>query len=173
MVLQGKVIREKTRGILLEIIQDREITENLEKGIYNYTIWCSKKRFQLCNWDNQIFTEIYKNKMKQICANLLPKSYINNVNLLTKLKNKEMLPHEVAFYSPCELFPECWDKIIQEKKKRDSMLSEIDFGQATNQFKCSRCKNNKTTYYTAQTRSADEPETIFITCLTCGKRTIK
>ena len=49
-------------------------------------------------------------------------------------------------------------------------MCEIDFGQATNQFRCMKCKGNKTTYYTMQTRSADEGETIFITCLNCGKR---
>ncbi len=40
----------------------------------------------------------------------------------------------------------------------------------TDEFKCKRCKSRKTTYYEMQTRSADEPMTIFITCLTCGNR---
>lgn len=173
MSLRGDELRLKTRQILEEIIQDKYITDNLEKGIYNYSIHCAKKRYQLCVWDNDIFVDIYKNKLKQICSNLIPNSYVKNKSLIRRLKDKEMLPHEVAFYTPCQLFPECWEKIIQEKRKKDSMLSEIDFGQATNQFTCSRCKGNKTTYYTAQTRSADEPETIFITCLTCGKRTLK
>ena len=53
---------------------------------------------------------------------------------------------------------------------KPNMMCEIDFGQATNQFRCMKCKGNKTTYYTMQTRSADEGETIFITCLNCGKR---
>lgn len=173
MSLRGDELRLKSRQILEEIIQDRYITDNLEKGIFNYTIHIAKKRYQLCVWDNDIFVDIYKNKLKQICSNLIPNSYVNNKSLIRRLKDREMLPHEIAFYTPCQLFPECWEKIIQEKRKRDSMLSEIDFGQATNQFTCARCKGNKTTYYTAQTRSADEPETIFITCLTCGKRTLK
>ena len=37
------------------------------------------------------------------------------------------------------------------------------------QFTCSKCKSKKCTYYEMQTRSADEPATIFITCLDCGK----
>ena len=69
-----------------------------------------------------------------------------------------------------EIFPEHWENIIAEKKKKDAMMCEIDVGQATNQFRCGKCGGNKTTYYTMQTRSADEGETIFITCLTCGKR---
>ena len=39
----------------------------------------------------------------------------------------------------------------------------------TDQFKCGRCKQRKCTYYELQTRSADEPATIFVTCLDCGK----
>eukprot|EP01121_Diplochlamys_sp_Union-15-3_P017732 TRINITY_DN6303_c0_g1_i3.p1 TRINITY_DN6303_c0_g1~~TRINITY_DN6303_c0_g1_i3.p1 ORF type:complete len:348 (-),score=73.88 TRINITY_DN6303_c0_g1_i3:27-1070(-) len=37
-------------------------------------------------------------------------------------------------------------------------------------FTCGKCKGNKTTYYQLQTRSADEPMTVFITCTICGNR---
>ena len=40
----------------------------------------------------------------------------------------------------------------------------------TDQFECKRCKSRETAYYEVQTRSADEPMTIFITCLNCGNR---
>ena len=163
-------LRNKSLSILNHIIEDDYITKNVERGIFNYTIWKSKQRHEQCIWDNIYFQDIYKSKLKQICANLIPDSYIKNPNLLKKLKNKEYLPHEIVFASPETLFPERWEKIIQEKKKRDAVISEIDFGQATNQFTCARCKGNKTTYYTMQTRSADEAETIFITCLQCNRR---
>jgi len=168
--MEKKNIRNKSKLILDRIINDEFISINLEKGIYNYTIWKSKNRHEPCTWDNVCFINIYKNKLKQICANIIPNSYINNHNLLKKLRNKEFKPHEIAFLSPGQLFPEKWEKIVQEKKKRDAVMSEIDFGQATNQFTCVKCKGNKTTYYTMQTRSADEAETVFITCLQCGRR---
>jgi transcription elongation factor S-II len=38
------------------------------------------------------------------------------------------------------------------------------------EFKCSRCKSSKTTFHEKQTRSADEPMTVFVLCLNCGKR---
>ena len=41
---------------------------------------------------------------------------------------------------------------------------------ATDQFKCYKCKKRKCTYYEMQTRSADEPMTTFVTCLSCGNR---
>jgi transcription elongation factor S-II len=38
------------------------------------------------------------------------------------------------------------------------------------QFVCKKCKGDKTTSYSLQTRSADEPMTVFVCCLTCGNR---
>lgn len=38
------------------------------------------------------------------------------------------------------------------------------------EFTCRKCGQNKTTHYSLQTRSADEPMTVFVTCLTCGNR---
>jgi hypothetical protein len=37
-------------------------------------------------------------------------------------------------------------------------------------FTCRKCKKNKTTYQAKQTRSSDEPMTMFIRCLNCGHR---
>lgn len=37
-------------------------------------------------------------------------------------------------------------------------------------FTCGRCKSTKTTSTQKQTRSADEPMTVFVYCLNCGKR---
>ena len=37
-------------------------------------------------------------------------------------------------------------------------------------FKCGRCRGYKTTFYQMQTRSADEPMTVFVTCHTCNRR---
>lgn len=37
-------------------------------------------------------------------------------------------------------------------------------------YKCSKCGSQRTTNYQKQTRSSDEPMTVFITCRDCGKR---
>jgi transcription elongation factor S-II len=37
-------------------------------------------------------------------------------------------------------------------------------------FTCGRCKSTKTTSTQKQTRSADEPMTVFVLCINCGKR---
>ena len=61
-------------------------------------------------------------------------------------------------------------KVEDEKEKTEKVLYEKDSGGATDQFKCGKCKKRECTYYELQTRSADEPMTLFITCLNCGKR---
>lgn len=38
------------------------------------------------------------------------------------------------------------------------------------EFTCRKCKGTKTSHYAMQTRSSDEPMTIFVCCLTCGNR---
>ena len=72
--------------------------------------------------------------------------------------------------TPQEKFPEHWKELIDEKEKTDRVLYEVDTGGATDQFKCTKCNKRLCSYYELQTRSADEPMTIFITCLNCGKR---
>jgi transcription elongation factor S-II len=44
----------------------------------------------------------------------------------------------------------------------------IDDGKG--EFKCRKCKGTKTTHYAMQTRSSDEPMTVFVCCLGCGNR---
>ena len=45
-------------------------------------------------------------------------------------------------------------------------IKELEDGM----FRCGKCKSLKTTYTELQTRSADEPTSIFATCLSCGNK---
>jgi DNA-directed RNA polymerase subunit M/transcription elongation factor TFIIS len=38
------------------------------------------------------------------------------------------------------------------------------------EFQCRKCKGTKTSHYSMQTRSSDEPMTVFVCCLQCGNR---
>ena len=69
-----------------------------------------------------------------------------------------------------EINKEKWEKLIQEKIKRDKNLTEDTLCASTDEFKCYKCKQRKCTYYQLQTRSADEPMTTFVTCLNCGNK---
>jgi len=61
------------------------------------------------------------------------------------------------------------DKAWRMKEARND--HGLDVSQAmTDEYKCGRCKQRKCKYSQAQTRSADEPMTTFVTCLVCGNR---
>ncbi|TQD98616.1 hypothetical protein C1H46_015864 [Malus baccata] len=62
----------------------------------------------------------------------------------------------------------------ETKKLEEKALFECERGgppkATTDQFKCGRCGQRKTTYYQMQTRSADEPMTTYVTCVNCNNR---
>jgi DNA-directed RNA polymerase subunit M/transcription elongation factor TFIIS len=55
----------------------------------------------------------------------------------------------------------------------DLARQEIQMAQGLSQeteFQCRRCKSTRTSHYALQTRSSDEPMTIFVCCLNCKFR---
>ena len=168
--ITGKELRDNIRYKINSIVDDNTISENIEKGIYNFIIRQTTEKGILKKWDNQKFRCLYINKSRSVYSNIDKNCYIGNKRLLSRLKEGEFLPHQIAFMDKQHLFPENWKELIDEKYKRDRVLYEIDQGGATDEFKCTRWKQRKCTYYELQTRSADEPMTVFVTCLNCGKR---
>ena len=126
---------------------------NVERSIYNYTL-------KLCNdfnieksWNNYMFKHIYITRAIGIFQNLK-----NNVNLSTYITENK-LGKDVGFFNSRDF------KISTEEQTKPDLEPVID-----GLFKCPKCKGNKTTYYSVQLRSADEPMTNFITCLDCKNR---
>ena len=156
--------RNNVRSKLYKIIKNKNMCENLEKGIFNWSIREAKNKKIVRKWDNKMFSMIYLDRFQSIWLNISkPKSKI-----LIRLKKKEFKPHELALMSHQELEPERWRELIDSKIKRDKNATTVDMSAATDQFRCFKCKKSNCTYYQMQTRSADEPMTTFITCLLCG-----
>jgi folate-dependent phosphoribosylglycinamide formyltransferase PurN len=68
-----------------------------------------------------------------------------------------------------DLYPSKWKESFELQQLREKSQLEGNKSMATDQFLCTRCWKRECTYYEMQTRSADEPMTIFITCVNCGK----
>ena len=150
----------------LNVILDNEVNaRNLEKGIYNYSLKEATNKKIIKKWDNAFFVQIYIDRVRSIYCNLT-----NNKYLLESLNKNDIKAHQIAFMTHQELNPEKWDKLIQQKIKRDKYKYETNLEAATDTFKCRKCYSNKCTYYQMQTRSADEPMTTFVTCINCGNR---
>jgi transcription elongation factor S-II len=69
-----------------------------------------------------------------------------------------------------ELCPKKWEELIAAKAIKDKNKFEQNMEAMTDTFTCRKCKSKKCSYYAMQTKSADEPMTLFITCLNCGAR---
>ena len=89
--------------------------------------------------------------------------------MISLILNKEILPQELAFMTHQELDANMWKELIDKKIKRDDSKFNVNIESSTSLFTCKKCGSKKCTYYELQIRSADEPATIFITCLECGK----
>ena len=162
-------LREKILTKIGKIVDDDLISQNIETGIYNSTIREADERGILKKWENTHFSRLYLLKSISVYANLDPKKYIGNTELLKKIKSKEVQPYNVAFLSHTEMMPSRWKDILDKKQKIDRLKYETRTEIATDLYRCGYCKQRKCTYYQLQTRSADEPMTTFVTCLNCGK----
>lgn len=144
--------------------------KDLEIGLFNWCLEQCDLYKTAKNWKNPRFVILYKDKARSICANLDAGSYITNNRLLVRVKEKEFKPHDIPFMRPQNVFPEKWAAVLDEKMKRDMHVFEEKPKAMTKEFRCGKCKKRDCVYQELQVRSADEPMTLFITCLNCGNK---
>ncbi len=142
---------------------------SLERSIFEVTFQRAQKNYTPLNWRAPLFCEAYRQTVRMILCNLHPKSPINNPRLLRRIQEGELTLAELPGLTSYEMYPENWFALKDKLLQREQKILEGNKSRATNQFECRRCHKRECTYYELQTRSADEPMTIFITCLNCGK----
>ena len=128
---------------------------NIEKSIFNKSLLYATKHDIEKNWSNKIFEHIYKQKYVSVMLDLKNK----DTNLIHKIESKQIFSKDIAGLSPEEIYPENWKHV-----------EFVDDNVEDGIFQCKKCKSRKTTYYSLQTRSSDEPMTNFITCIECKNR---
>ena len=125
--------------------------QNIEKSIYNSTIqYCTNKDIEL-DWQNSLFSHIYKSKVSTILNEMK-----TNTDFVTRINNKTIQTKDIGYLK--------YNEFSSEK------INLVDTKVEDGIFQCSKCSSKKTTYYSLQTRSADEPMTNFITCTQCKHR---
>lgn len=107
--------------------------------------------------------QIYLNHLRSILINL-------NDKWIAAINSGEIQSHKLAFMNHQELDYDRWAQMIDMKSKRDKNKFEVNIAASTDTYTCRKCKNNQCTYYQMQTRSADEPMTLYISCVCCGNR---
>jgi transcription elongation factor S-II len=140
----------------------KNMAANLEIGIFNYAIKEATHRKIVKSWDNRHFQQLYKDRLRTIYCNL-------GEAMIALILSGEVKPQEFAFMTHQEMCPEKWTELIDKKRKREDSRNQTAVQCSTSLFTCKRCTSKNCTYYELQIRSADEPATIFVSCLDCGK----
>ena len=153
----------------LEAMFSKEDIHLLEKAIFESTYHTAQKKYIACNWKVLPFCELYRQCVRTVISNIHPDSPVQNARLLIRVQEGEFTLSTIPFMSAYDMFPEKWFVLKDKLLQREQKILEGNKSRATDQFKCRRCQKRECTYYELQTRSADEPMTIFITCLNCGK----
>lgn len=155
--------RKNMRMKLHPIIDNEKTTTNLEIGIYNYAVKEATSRKILKKWDNKLFVEIYVSRFRSLYTNL-KKNYLKELII-----NGELTMQQISGMTHYEMDPSKWQVLIDKKKAIEANKYNQNMKATTDMFTCKKCKSKRCTHYELQTRSADEPATIFVTCLDCGK----
>ena len=157
----------------LSFLEAESFTPNdilsLERSIFEVTFEHAQKNYIPLNWRAPLFCEAYRQMVRSVFSNIHPKSPVNNPRLLQRVIEGEFPLSRIPTLTSYEMYPENWFELKDKLIQREQKILEGNKSRATDQFKCRRCHKRECTYYELQTRSADEPMTIFITCLNCGK----
>jgi DNA-directed RNA polymerase subunit M/transcription elongation factor TFIIS len=152
-----------------EYLLSKETQVQIERAIYNGAIRRGEKRGVPLYWKDLTFIELYTSRARQILGNLSPTSYVKNTEFFDTLKNGRISFEELEMVDSYEIFPSKWKAAFEFQQMVEKRQLEGNKSIATDKFTCARCWKKECTYYEMQTRSADEPMTIFINCLNCGK----
>lgn len=165
--------RNKILAILREQFQDMFTEEQyiqIENVILYLTFQESTKKEVMKHFENPLFEHIYQMIARRIIGNLQPSCYVQNKDLFQKIKNGDLMIEHLRTMGVMELAPSLYNDLRNRQLLREQSQLEGNKALATNRFQCNRCHKRECTYYELQTRSADEPMTIFVNCLNCGKR---
>ena len=157
-------IREKLIIFFVETDNKEKNATNLEKGIHNWSLKEATNKRVVKKWDNPFFVQIYLDHLRSIYNNL------KSNRLISMIVKGEIKAQDIAFMTHQEMEPEKWEELIKAKSIRDKNKFEQNLEAMTDTFTCRKCHSKKCSYYALQTKSADEPMTLFITCLDCGAR---
>jgi transcription elongation factor S-II len=144
--------------------------KTLENVILHITFQECGKKEVMKHFENPLFENLYQMVARRMIGNLMPSSYVQNKDLLQKLLNGNLDFEHLRSMGVMDLAPNLYEDMRNRQILREQSQLEGNKALATNRFQCNRCHKRECTYYELQTRSADEPTTIFVNCLNCGKR---
>lgn len=178
--------RKRAQAILVDFFRDLNQKDpnyfkmfdkygtNIEKSIFNEAISKTKEANRVISWENKGFEATYSQLFRKVRANLKYTPVAEE--LLERLRNKEFLPTRIVSMDYDDMAPQLTQKRKEEvllmfkKDHYDPESKPQSSNKDSGMFQCGKCKSFDIETRQAQTRSADEPMTIFAYCQGCGKR---
>lgn len=162
------VLGDKTRDKCMELIYDALA---LESGSPSDLILKRARAVEMAVFaaNDHSTSAAYKAKVRSLFVNLKDKT---NPGLRESVVSGDLSAEKFANMTSAEMASN-ERKAEDEKIRADNLFGSLAAGEQeaeTDAFQCGRCKQRKCRYRQAQTRSADEPMTTFVTCTNCGNR---
>lgn len=141
---------------------DRLVCQDVEKSLLRYAKETYETKYKTAQfrWSDIRFRRLYLRKFRMMVA---------NVSVLRDMvQNGSLASENTAFVDHQHLQPELYRPFIEAKQKRETLSRLADTEEKHDGIlKCEKCSSFKTRYTELQTRSADEPMTVFAMCLEC------
>lgn len=153
--VQKMVSRQEKILELNEQIQDFLMSKEVEEGIFEYSLIYIISN----NFAKTQFKRVYDYKVNDIIKNIQ-----KNPDLISELKTNIKKPRFIAFMTPSQLCPKMWEDLLEKKHLKEEKENNLP---TTDIYKCRKCDQRKCTVSFLQTRSIDEPMTIFVRCCNC------
>lgn len=149
---------------------DNNIVKNMELCTWNWAFRRSSELGDVPATNNRYHVGRYKQKFLSMIYNLK-----KSPNLKDRILKGELKTSAAINLSPQGLWPDgphakMTEKIADIEMKKLHAANYMHDKDYKGLFRCGKCRGYKTTFYQMQTRSADEPMTVFITCHTCNIR---
>lgn len=161
-------VRAKVVARFERALDDATLARHLEVCLWNWTIsTCIRDRIPRY-WENRRFRYRYTTRAQSLAFNL---RHPANPGLGDRVRARELPLKKFASMLPHEMFPALYEPIYERLAARELRKMAVSHDDAPDgAYTCRACKSKKTQYTCLQTRSADEPMSIYVACLKCGKR---
>jgi transcription elongation factor S-II len=168
ILLQGENVskRNNTRKNLYKYLEGnlKEKNNDSKKALLDKVVEIEEKLYEILKGETP-----YVNRVLEIMHNLKDE---NNNEFRNDIIEGKITPEELCTMEATEMLNKNKQEEIEKqiKDKIDEVRTDWNekHGQVTEgMYKCRICGGKKTIQHEQQTRSADEPMTLFITCVNC------
>jgi DNA-directed RNA polymerase subunit M/transcription elongation factor TFIIS len=135
---------------------------NIEKSIYEKTVYSCNTHNVHVAWDNTLFINKYSNESYRIISQIDTQSCANDPNFANKIIDDKL--QNVAFLESRDLAPQLYKPIEEsiEVRKRQIIIQKV-----SKLYKCPKCGQKQSRIEEVQLRSFDEGANVSACCCNC------